>query len=155
MAVLNRRRAQASRRTGWRLAVRSTGRTMLLVVTLLGVGGMYLAVSAKVADAGRRVLTLESQKADLQQTNDELSARLASLTSPERMLELASGLGFRPANPGEVEYLVVPGYEPPAPFVAPKPPAATDSSVSQLSPAYTETLGQWFGRLFSKTETAP
>lgn len=151
----NQRRPQASRRTGWRLAVRSTSRAVLLVITLLCVGGMYLAVSAKVADAGRQVLTLESRKRDLLQTNKELTAQLAELSAPERMMARAIALGFRPATPDEIQYLQVPGYAPPAPFVAPSPPASTEGSTAMLSPAYTETLGEWLTRLFGKSGGQP
>jgi len=155
MTVANRRRPQASRRTGWRLAVRSTSRAILLVIVLLCVGGMYLAVSAKVADAGRQVLTLESRKRDLLQANKELTAQLAALTAPERMMARALALGFRPAAPDEIQYLKVPGYEPPTPFVAPRPPASTEGSKTMLSPAYTETLGEWLTRVFGRTGAQP
>jgi hypothetical protein len=155
MTVSNSRRPQASRRTGWRLAVRSTSRAVLLVITCLCVGGMYLAVNAKVADAGRHVLTLESQKQDLLQANKELTAQLADLTAPERMMQRAIALGFRPANPDEIDYLSVPGYEPPAPFVAPRPPASDDGSAPMLSPAYTETLGEWLTRVFGRSGGQP
>ncbi len=155
MMVANQRRPQASRRTGWRLAVRSTSRAVLLVITLLCVGGMYLAVSAKVADAGRQVLTLESHKRDLLQANKQLTAQLAELTAPERMMARAIALGFRPATPDEIQYLKVPGYEPPAPFVAPRPPASTEGSAAMLSPAYTETLGEWLTRVFGKSGGQP
>lgn len=155
MTVVNRGRAQASRRTGWRLAVRSTSRMVLLVVTLLGVGGMYLAVNAKVADAGRQVLTLESQKEDLLQANRELTAQVAGLTAPDRMMARALALGFRPANPDEIEYLQVPGYEPPPDFVAPRPPASVDGAEAMLSPAYTETLGEWLTRIFKRPGSQP
>ncbi len=125
------------------------------MITLLCVGGMYLAVSAKVADAGRQVLTLQSRKQDLFQANKELNAQLAVLTAPERMMARAIALGFHPASPDEIQYLKVPGYKPPAPFVAPRPPANTDGSAAMLSPAYTETLGEWLTRVFGKSGGQP
>jgi hypothetical protein len=135
--------------------VRSTSRAILIVVTLLCVGGMYLAVSAKVADAGRQVLTLESRKQNLLQANKELTAQLAELTAPERMMARAIALGFHPASPDEIQYLQVPGYQAPPPFVAPRPPASTDSASPMLSPAYTETLGEWLTRVFARPGSQP
>jgi cell division protein FtsL len=137
----------ASRRTSWRLGKGSTGGTLLLIVTLLGVGGMYLAVSAKVADVGREVLTLEKRREDLLQTNSDLTAKLAQMTTPERMLARASEMGFRPAGPNDVEFVPVEGFQENPPFLAPRPPASSEIGSTMLSPAYTETLGEWFTRV--------
>jgi hypothetical protein len=125
---------------------------MLLIITCFGIGAMYLAVSAKAASAGREVLTLERRREDLLQINAELTAAWSAQTSPERMMALASELGFRPAGPQDVEYLTVEGYQSQAPFVAPRPPAAGDIGETTLSPAYTETLGEWLGRIFGTEE---
>lgn len=137
----------ASRRTSWRPGKGSTGGTLLLIVTLLGVGGLYLAVSAKAADVGRDVLTLENRREDLQQANEELTAKLAELTAPERMMARASELGFRPAGPNDVEFVPVDGFQEQSPFVAPRPPSSGEIGSTMLSPAYTETLGEWFTRV--------
>lgn len=141
------RRSHVSSRRSWRPTLRSTGGTLLLVIALLGVGGMYLAVNAKVAEAGRRVLMLEARRQDLQQLHADLTSQLARLTAPEVMMARAIELGFRPARPDQVEYLVVEGYRPPDPFVAPRPPASGKAGVGRLSPAYTETLGEWMQRV--------
>jgi len=137
----------ASRRSTWRPGKSSTGGTLLLIVTLLGVGGMYLAVSAKAADVGRNVLTLENRREDLQEANAELTAKLAELTAPERMMARASELGFRPAGPNDVEFVPVDGFQEDPPFLAPRPPASGEIGSTMLSPAYTETLGEWFSRV--------
>ena len=126
---------------------------MLLIITLLGIGAMYLAVSAKAADAGREVLTLEERRQDLLQINAELTSRLAQITTPERMLARASELGFRPAQPEDVEYITVEGYRAEGPFTAPKPAGSDQIGSATLSPAYTETLGDWFARAIGKEES--
>jgi hypothetical protein len=119
---------------------------MLPLIALLVVGGMYLAVSARQARIGRRVLDLERERANLVRKNAELTATLAELISPERMMERASSLGFRPASPDQIEYILVEGYSPRQPFVAPSPSASTNLGEGILSPAYTETLGAWLFR---------
>jgi hypothetical protein len=119
---------------------------------LFGIGAMYLAVSAKAAGAGREVLTLEDRRQDLLQINAELTSRLALMTTPERMLARASELGFRPAQPGDVEYVTVEGYQVESPFQAPQPAASDQIGTTALSPAYTETLGDWFARVIGKQE---
>jgi hypothetical protein len=78
-----------------------------------------------------------------------LVATLAELTAPEYMLERAAYLGFRPAEPHEVDYIHVEGYRPILSFEAPLPPGTRDIGTSMLSPAYTETLGDWFSRWLS------
>jgi len=143
---VRKRRTQAFRQAPWRLQVRWTGRTMLWVVLCLTVGGMYLAVNAKVARAGREVLTLQSRQSDLERENAELTADLAELTAPDLMLARAASVGFKPAGPPDVSYIEVEGYQAPAAFVAPRPPASIELGQGMLSPAYTETLGEWLVR---------
>jgi hypothetical protein len=119
---------------------------MLPLIAILVVFGMYLAVNARHTRVGREVLVLEEQRANLLRKNAELTATQAELTSPERMVELARTLGFRPAEPDEVLYVAVEGYFSPIPYTPPKPPALPASGDGALSPAYTETLGAWISR---------
>jgi hypothetical protein len=119
---------------------------MLPLIALLIIGGMYLAVNAQRAQAGREVLVLQGQQAELQRQNAELSATYAELTTPDRMFERATELGYKPGDPEEVEYILIEDYLEPLPFVAPNPPASTDIGEVMVSPAYSETLGQWFLR---------
>ncbi|TET86218.1 MAG: hypothetical protein E3J37_00195 [Anaerolineales bacterium] len=144
-----RRRIQAFKQAPWRTQIRLTGGTMLPLIALLIVGGMYLAVNARRAQAGRQVLVLQQEQAELERMNADLTAMLAELTSPEQMLERALSLGYRPAKPGEVEYILVEGYPGPPVFVAPRPPASSNMGEGMLSPAYTETLGEWLLRWLS------
>ena len=146
---MKKRQKQAFKLTPWRSQLRVTSRTVLAAIVLLIVGGLYLAVSARVARSGRSVLILQSERAELQRQIAELTATLAELTTPERMLARALELGFRPAELGDIEYIVVVDYVPPDPFVAPKPPNSTTERDGGLSPAYTETLGDWISRFVS------
>jgi hypothetical protein len=122
---------------------------MVWSIVILLVGGMYLAVSSRVASAGQEVLTLDRRRAELQRENAELTASLAELTTPQRLMERALEMGFEPAQADEIQYVVVPGYRSPSPFVAPNPPAHTTPGEGTLSPAYTETLGSWLMRWLS------
>lgn len=107
---------------------------------------MYLAVNAAVAEAGRKVLILESQREELMQRNAELTSQLARLMAPETMMARALEMGFRPARPAEIDYLVVDGYEPPEEFVAPQPPLEGQGEDGGLSPSYSETIGDWLSK---------
>jgi hypothetical protein len=48
---------------------------------------------------------------------------------------------------GDIEYVVVDGYVDPDPFVAPQPPDSFIEHDGSLSPAYTETIGDWVSRI--------
>ncbi len=123
-----------------------TGRTVLPLIAILVVGGMYLAVNSRLAQTGQRVLVLQDQIADLQRRNAELTATFASLTTPDLMWERALELGFHPATAEEVEYIIIENYVPPETFIAPLPPSSGKTHHRGLSPAYTETLGDWLSR---------
>lgn len=125
----------------------------MVVLVLMAVGAMYLAVSAGAADAGREVLNLERRREELLQENAELRAQLARLTEPESMLARASELGFRSAGPGDVLFVQVGGLQGPQPFAAPRPPADGQRGEAALSPAYTETLGEWIDRMLGSEST--
>ncbi len=143
---MKRRTIQAYKQAPWRVQLRFTGNSLLPLIGLLIVGGMYLAISARLTKAGREVLELEEERSNLARQQAELTATLAELISPERMVERALALGFKPVGPDQVEYIIVEGYEEPEPFVAPQPPNPTGVGEGSLSPAYTETLGTWLYR---------
>jgi cell division protein FtsL len=141
------RKKQASKKGSWRKSLRITSRTVFIMVSLLIVGGLYLAVNSRVARLGRQVLDRQNEKAELERQTAELHSVLAELTMPDKMMERALELGFRPAEMGDIQYIVVEGYLDPDPFVAPAPPESFIEHTGSLSPAYTETLGDWVSRL--------
>ncbi len=143
---MKRRTIQAYKQAPWRLQLRFTGNSLLPLICLLIVGGMYLAISARLTKAGREVLELEEERSNLARQQAELTATLAELNSPERMVERALSMGFKPVGPDQVQYIIVEGYEEPEPFVAPQPPNPPGVGEGSLSPAYTETLGAWLYR---------
>jgi hypothetical protein len=145
------RSAQAIKQGSWRSQVRITSRTVLPVIALFLIGGLYLAVNSRVAREGRRVLELQSQMDELERQTAELTANLAELTMPSQMLELALELGFRPAEMDDMMYVVVPEYQAGEPFVAPNPASSLTAREAGLSPAYTETLGEWMSRWLRKS----
>ena len=118
----------------------------MLFTALLVIAGMYLAVSMKVARIGREVINLEAQRAELERSNNELAAKLAEETSPQLLWERAKALGYRPAEPQKVQYMEISGYREEEPFTAPLPASAAEEGTAMISPAYTESLIDWFGR---------
>lgn len=147
---MKRARTQAFRQAPWRVVRQSAGSTLLGVVALLLIAGMYLAVNARRADAGRILLRLEERRADLLRETTGFEARLADLTTPQRMMARAASIGYHPAHPKDIEYLVVDGYVRPAGFSAPPPLGSPVGPSGGLSPAYTETLSDWVIRLVER-----
>ena len=141
------KRKQARKFIPWRSKVRITSRTIVAALVLLIVGGLYLAVNARVADAGREVLERQNQRSELQRQIAELTSTLAELTMPQQMLERALALGYEPADMSDMLYIAVPDYVPPGDFIAPRPTASRTERQASLSPAYTETLGEWVLRV--------
>ena len=140
---MRKARTQAFRQAPWRDLRQSTGNTLLGLVAMLVLAGMYLAVNARLTTAGRELLELENRRANLVRDTSQLASQLADLTSPERMLERASSIGFHPAHTKDTEYVVIQGYRLPAGFHAPPPVGSPVEPSGGLSPAYTETLAEW------------
>jgi hypothetical protein len=140
------RSSQAIKIGSKRIHLQITSRTILPVIALLLVGGLYLGVNSRVAREGRQVLELQYQMDELERQTAELTSNLAELTMPSRMLEQALELGYRPAEMNDILYVVVPGYQAEEAFVAPSPPSSLLDREAGLSPAYTETLGEWMSR---------
>ena len=144
---MRKARTQAFRQAPWRILQQSTGNTLLSTVALLVLAGMYLAVNARLAEAGRELLRLEARRADLMRQTAHLGATLADLTTPQRMMERAASLGFHPAHAKDTEYVVIDGYVVPQGFRAPPPIGSPLMPSGGLSPAYTETLADWTVRM--------
>ena len=125
----------------WRIQRQWVGSALLVVVTLAMVATLYLIVTSQAAIAGREIQDLTYSINLSRQVSSNLQTQLASLTSASAMERRALELGFRPMESDEVEYLVVPGYAKPDPFIL-------NSQQLQLSaltipPEYNQSLLDW------------
>ena len=94
----------------WRVQRQWIGNALLLVVVLAMVAALYLNVTSRTAIAGREIPDLNDYIAASQQVSSDLQTQLAGFTSAASMEKRAREMGFRPVEPEELEYLVVPGY---------------------------------------------
>ena len=140
------RALKEQKQASWRSMVQSTGSALIWLLILLVLGGLYLSVNAKAANAGRAFLSLEEQVQEARRRNSDLVAQLADVTSPQRMRELAESMGFRPATRRDVEYIRVDEVPQDVDFQAPAPYVSLHTRLLTISPAYTETLIQAFQR---------
>lgn len=134
----------------WRVQRQWFGSALLAVVVFAMVAALYLNVTSRTAIAGREIQDLTSAIALSQQVSSDLQTQLASLTSADAMESRAFELGFRPTEPDEMEYLVVPGY------IAPEPVDLSSTALPQLSaltipPEFNQSLLDWLDESISSS----
>ena len=133
----------AYRQAPWRVQRQWIGAFLLAVIGVAMVAALYLDVTARAAVAGREIQEMRKEITTIQRENADLETQLADLTATAVMEKRAVELGDRPVQPGELDYVAVPG------FVLPEPAillAADDavSSVQNLPAEYTQSLLEWF-----------
>jgi hypothetical protein len=126
------------------------GFALLAVVALAMIAALYLDVTSQAAIAGREIQDLTASITISQQVSRDLQTQLATLTSTSAMRRRALELGFKPMEPGEAEYLVVPGYS------VIEPEILSSASLPQLSaltipPEYNESLLDWVDEKISSS----
>ena len=131
----------AYRQAPWRIQRQWTGLFLLGLLALAMIAALYLDVTAQTAVVGREIQGLQSKITSTHHMNADLQTRLATLLSTASMEARARDLGFRPAEPGEIHYLVVPGYTRSTGVSL----AATRLQVSApgVPPEYTQSLLEW------------
>lgn len=132
--------ARAFKQAPWRVQTQLFATLAAAAVVVVALGGMYLATASRAATAGRDVQSLESQKTDLETSIHRYQALIAEAKSLDRLESRASELGYVPAQPDQMEYIVVNGY-----------PGAQQTGASPTAnvPDYDETLGTWLARALS------
>jgi cell division protein FtsB len=133
----------AYRQAPWRVQRQWIGAFLLAVIGVAMVAALYLDVTARAAVAGREIQEMRKEITTIQRENADLETQLADLTSTAAMEQRAVTLGYRPVQPGELDYVAVPG------FVLPEPDillAADDTvpNVQNQPSEYTQSLLEWF-----------
>lgn len=136
----------------WRVQRQWIGNSLLGVLVLAMVAALYLNVTSRTAIAGREIQDLTDAIAASQQMSSDLQTQLATLTSASSLEERARTMGFRPVEPAELEYLVVPGY------ASPQPLDLSTTSLPQLSaltipPEYNQSLLDWLDERISSSRS--
>ncbi len=133
---------QAYRQAPWRIQTQRG--VLILIVAILGASVMWVMVSVTVqaANAGLEIQSLEDEPDQLQREIAMLRTNIAIQTSSTQMQQRADALGFKPVDPADITYMVVPGYKGREPKIQAPPPGA---SLPQplVKPAYTQSLWEW------------
>jgi len=85
------------------------GWSVILVLAAL-VGTIYVNQASQIATVGRRVQILQNELSDLKRENAAMERQIAEAQKLERLQAAAISLGFVPANPNDIEYIIIPDY---------------------------------------------
>lgn len=82
------------------------------VIIILGalLGAIYLNQTSKIATIGRRVQREQGALDVVKRENAELERQIAEAQRLERLNSEAQRLGFVPATPADIDYIVIPDY---------------------------------------------
>lgn len=136
------RLVQAYRQAPWRLQTQRG--VLLLVVAILGASVLWVMVSVTVqaAAAGLKIQEYEDEQEKLQREIAGLRTNIAMQTSAAQMQQRADDLGFKPVDPADITYVIIPGYKGREPDIQAPPPGSTVQQ-SLVKPAYTQSLWEW------------
>ncbi len=139
----------AYRQAPWRVHRQWAGAFLLALLVLTMISALYLDVTASAAIAGRGIQDLRFEITATRRMNADLETQLATLLSTSTMEARARELGFRPAEAGEIHYLIVPGYarSPGATLAQTNTPVPAPKTVP---PEYTRSLLDWLTELLSR-----
>ena len=133
----------AYRQAPWRVQRQWVGVFLLFVIGAAMIAALYLDVTARAAVAGRKIQEMRFEITTIQRSNADLETSLAKLTSTAEMERRAIELGYRPVQPGELDYVAVPGFVTPEPEIL----LAAENIVAReeaLPSEYTQSLIEWF-----------
>ena len=147
---------QKVRQAHWRVQRQWIGLFLLGLVAVSMVAGIYLNITVRATLAGHEIQLLQSNLIDDRQGNSDLETQLAGLNSVESMRSRAKVLGFSPAEPEDITYVVVPGYTPKIAVDMSQPGAVSQgqSQKPMLLPDYTESLFDWVTRTLASSVPA-
>jgi cell division protein FtsL len=147
---------QKVRQAPWRVQRQWIGLFLLGLVAVSMVAAIYLNVTVRATLAGREVQLLQPTIIAGQRENSDLETKLAGLTSVESMKKQAEALGFHPANPEDITYVVVPGYTPKTSvdMSQPLPTVQSQSSRPAIKAEYTESLFDWLTRFLTASASS-
>ncbi len=151
---------QAYRQTPWRVQLQWIVFFLLGLVLVAIVAAVYLSVSARSAETGRDIQSMQSDSSDVENQIADLNTKLAMLTSAALMQQRAKDMGFVPVDPAKETFLVIPGYagRPTANLAPPPGPSLVPSTL--IRPSYTQSLWEWLFQGFltnplAQIQTAP
>jgi hypothetical protein len=150
---------QAYLQAPWRRQLQIALTFLLVLISVAIVAYIYLSVTTRAAAVGREIQYMQVRMSgyhsltgmdtgavpveELKQDIANLEAQLGILTSFQVMDERAQELGLQPADPTQLLYLEVTGYQGQQPAVMAPPPEPVIVSAAGISPDFRESLIDW------------
>jgi len=116
---------------------------VLLLSAVLSAGG-YLVFRAKAVATGFEIRGLRIKIQTMQMENTELEMTYAQISSSAALKSRAQEMGYQPASPDEVKYILVDGYSPRSEVRLAPPRGPATPTKPAIPSAYTES---WIDRL--------
>lgn len=135
-----RQKREKAKRLNWLTEAQAALGWGIILVLIAVLGTIYLSQASRIAVTGRRVQMMQNELETLKRDNAEVERTIAASQSLERLQQQAQEMGFVEAQPGDIEYLVIPDY-PQATAVPPTlaiDPAATPEPALAPPPATIE-----------------
>lgn len=107
---MSRQTREQHRRLSWLTEAQAAiGWGIILFLAAL-LGAIYVRQASRIATVGRRVQVKQIELVELKRQNAAIEQSISEAQSIERLQEAALRLGFVPADPEDIEYVVVPNY---------------------------------------------
>lgn len=104
---------------------------VILILAAL-VGTIYVSQASRTASVGRRIQILQNELSELKRQNTVLEQDIAEAQKLDRLQAEAARLGFIPAQPDDIEYIIIPDY--PTTLATTSPLAIAPTAVPQPQP---------------------
>lgn len=106
----SRKKREELRHLGWLTEAQAVlGWSVILILVAL-LGAIYLNQASRIASVGRRVQVMQNELERLKRENAFLARQIAEEQALDRLSQEAALLGFVPARPDDIEYLIVSNY---------------------------------------------
>ena len=113
---------QQAKRLVWLTEAQAALGWGIIIILVALLGAIYLTQASKIAATGRRVQIMQGELTDIKRVNATLERQVAEAQALPLLQQRAAALGFIPANPNDIEYLVVPDYPTGPPPITTPPP---------------------------------
>lgn len=105
-----RQARELARRLGLLTEAQAAAGWGVIVVLAALLGAIYLNQASKIAAIGRRVQIEQLELDEVKRVNAELERQIAESQALERLDAEARRLGFVPATPADIDYVVIPNF---------------------------------------------
>lgn len=105
-----RQTRETAKKLGWLTEAQAATGWGLIIILAAIVGAIYLNQASKIASIGREIQVQQSELDKKRLENAILERRIAEAQSLERLNAEAIRMGFVPARPENIEYVVIPNY---------------------------------------------